>query len=329
VELRRLVDGKAKPPGSLGLIELLAIRLGLIQNRLDPRIEKAMLYVFAGDHGLTEEGVSAYPSSVTAAMMGVFLQESACINVFARAVGVEVQLVDAGVAADLPAHPRLIAAKIRRGTRNAAREPALTRDETIEALLRGITLAKDAAAEGVSVIALGEMGIGNSASSALIMHRLLPAPLSECVGLGAGHDAAGLARKRAALERAAARSSASAPLDVVAEFGGCEIAMMAGAVLGAASVRCAVLVDGFISTAAAIAAIRMQPAARDYCIFAHCSAEQGHKLMLETLDAVPLLDLGLRLGEGTGAALAVPLLRAAAALLTDVADLADVLSPGA
>jgi nicotinate-nucleotide--dimethylbenzimidazole phosphoribosyltransferase len=170
------------------------------------------------------------------------------------------------------------------------------------------------------------MGIGNTASSALLVHRLAPAPLNDCIGVGAGQDDVGMARKRAAIEMAAARSNASAPLDVLSEFGGLEIAMMAGAVLGAASLRRPVIVDGFISTAAALLAIRLCPAARGYCVFAHRSAERGHDIVLAALDAKPLLDLGLRLGEGTGALLAVPLVRTAARLLTDVADLSDVLA---
>ena len=168
---------------------------------------------------------------------------------------------------------------------------------------------------GADIIALGEMGIGNTASSALLVHRLTPAPLDDCIGVGAGQDDAGMARKRAAIARAAARSNASSPLDVLSEFGGLEIAMMAGAVLGAASRRRLVVIDGFISTAAALVAIRLCPAARDYCVFAHRSAEKGHDIALAALGAKPLLDLGLRLGEGTGALLAVPLVRAAARLL--------------
>ena len=184
----------------------------------------------------------------------------------------------------------------------------------------------DAVAGGADSIAIGEMGIGNSASSALLLHRLASLPLDACIGNGAGQDDAGLARKRAALHRAAARSAVTAPLEVLAEFGGLEIAMMAGAVIGTASARRPVIVDGFISSAAALVATKLCPAARDYCVFAHRSAERGHNLLLDAMDARPLLDLGMRLGEGTGAVLTVPLLRAAARLLTDVADLRDVLS---
>jgi nicotinate-nucleotide--dimethylbenzimidazole phosphoribosyltransferase len=327
--LRAKLDGKAKPPGSLGRIEDLAVRIGLIQHRLDPRIARTDLYVFAGDHGLTDEGVSAYPSSVTTAMVGLFLSGRSSVSALAKATGVRVHVVDAGVDADLPAHPDLIAAKIRRGTRNAAREPAMTQVEALAAVAKGFEIARAAAADGADVIALGEMGIGNTSSAALIMHRLAPAPLEDCIGQGTGHGAEGMTRKRAGIARAAQRSDAVEPLAALTEFGGSEIAMMAGAVLGAASMRKVALIDGFISTAAALVAVRLVPAALDYCVFAHGSAERGHALMLRALGARPLLDLDLRLGEGTGAALAAPLLVAAANLLNDVADLAEVLAgPG-
>jgi nicotinate-nucleotide--dimethylbenzimidazole phosphoribosyltransferase len=322
-KLRALIDGKAKPPGALGRIEDLAVRLGLITG--ERALDKALLLVFAGDHGLTAEGVSAYPSSVTQAMVATFLAGKASANAFARAVGAELRVVDAGVNAELPVHPNLLNEKVRRGTRNAAVEPALTSDEVTQALATGVRLARDAAVEGVDILAFGEMGIGNTASAALLMHRLTPAPLAECVGRGTGHDDAGLARKLATLERASARSGATDPLEVLAQFGGLEIAMMAGAVIGAASAKVPVLVDGFIASAAALAAIRLVPAAKDYCVFCHRSAEQGHRRMLEALEVEPLLDLGLRLGEGTGALLALPAVRAASRLLSDVASLDDVL----
>ena len=322
---RALVDGKAKPPGALGRLEDLAVRLALIQDRPDPRIGKAKVLVFAGDHGLTEEGVSAFPSAVTAAMVGLFLSGRAAVSAFAAAADVEVEVIDAGVASDLPAHPRLVDAKVRAGTRNAAREPAMTAEECALALQRGVELGVRAAEAGADAVALGEMGIGNTASASLVMHRLAPADLDACIGAGAGHDPAGMERKRAALARAAARAPAAAePFEVLRQFGGFEIAMMAGAALGAASKRRVVVVDGFIASSAALAAIRMIPALADYCVFAHCSAEQGHRLMLERLDARPLLDLDLRLGEGTGAVLAMPLVRAAARILTDMANLAEV-----
>jgi nicotinate-nucleotide--dimethylbenzimidazole phosphoribosyltransferase len=324
--LRARIDGKAKPPGSLGRIEDLAIRLGMIWHPSEPRAGKSVLLVFAGDHGLTQEGVSQYPSEVTAAMVRTFLAGRASANAFAAAAAVDIRVIDIGVAADLPDHPDLIRAKIRRGTGNAAREPAMSPDEAATALRRGCDLAVEAIHGGADSIAIGEMGIGNTASAALLLHRLAPAALDLCIGLGAGQDDAGLARKRAALERAATRCEVTAPFDVLREFGGLEIAGMAGAVIGAASERRPVIVDGFISGAAALVAIRLCPAVRDYCIFAHRSSERGHAILLDALDATPLLDLALRLGEGTGAVLAVPLVRAAARLLCDVATLDDVLS---
>ena len=325
-EFRALVDAKAKPPGALGRIEDLAVRLALIQNRPDPALDAAVLMVFAGDHGLNQDGVSAYPSAVTVAMVATFLAGKASANAFARAVGAMVQVVDAGVDADLPQHPALIAAKVRKGTRNAANEPALTPQEVDLALSRGAELAIQALTSDFDILVVGEMGIGNTASAALILHRLGGFALDDCIGVGAGHDAEGMARKRAVLARAAARSAATLPKDVAAEFGGLEIVMMAGALLGAASLRRPVLVDGFICSAAALLAVRMNPKVADYLIFSHCSAEKGHALMLQALGAQPLLDLGLRLGEGTGALLALPMVRAAARMLSEVATLDDVLS---
>lgn len=325
-EIRVRIDGKAKPPGSLGRIEDLAAQLALIWHPAEVRAEKAVLLVFAGDHGLTEEGVSQYPSAVTPAMVRTFLAGRASANAFAAAAGAEIRVVDAGVAVDMPPHRNLIKAKVRHGTANAAREPAMTPDEAAAALTQGYRIAVREIEAGADILALGEMGIGNTASAALLVHRLAPAPLQDCIGAGAGQDEAGMTRKRAALERAAARSTAARPLDVLAEFGGLEIAMMAGAIFGAASRRRPVVIDGFIASAAALVAIRMQPAVRDVCIFAHRSAERGHAVLLQLIDAEPLLSLGMRLGEGTGALLAIPIVRAAARLLTDVADLNDVLA---
>jgi len=324
--LRAKVDGLAKPSGALGRLEDLAVQIGAIQGRLDPRADRARAYVFAGDHGLNAEGVSAYPSAVTAAMVATFLAGRASVNALARVCGVEVVVVDAGVDADLAPHAGLIDAKIRRGSRNAAVEPALTAVEVSEALARGAAFADAAAIEGIDILIPGEMGIGNTASAALIMHRLTPAPLEACIGEGAGHDATGLERKARVLGRAAARSDARTPLQVLAEFGGLEIVMMAGLILGGAARRRIVIVDGFISTVAALAAIRLAPAVQDYCVFAHASAERGHAVLLQALDAQPLLQLGMRLGEGTGGVLAAPIVRAAAAILSEVASLEDVLS---
>jgi nicotinate-nucleotide--dimethylbenzimidazole phosphoribosyltransferase len=308
--LRAKLDGLAKPPGALGALEGLALRLGLMQNRLDPRIERIACYVFAGDHGLNAHGVSAYPSAVTAAMIATFLAGRASVNALARACGVEVSVVDAGVDAALSPHPALIDAKVGRGTRDASLEPAMTAAEAHLALDRGGALSVDAAKAGIDALALGEMGIGNTASAALLMHRLVPAPLLDCIGLGAGHTPEGLARKTAVLTAAAARTAASDPFEALVQFGGYEIAMM----------------DGFISSAAALVAVRLRPAVRDYLIFTHTGAENGHRALLQAMNAHPLLNLDLRLGEGSGAVLAAPMVRAAARLISETATLDDVLA---
>ena len=325
-QFRARIDGKAKPTGALGRLEDLAVQLGLIWHPHAPRTAHATVFVFAADHGITAEGVSLYPAAVTAAMVATYLAGRAGVNVLARASDVDVQVIDAGVDADIPDHPGLIDAKIRRGSRNAARESALTRQEANDGLARGASIVAASIEAGTDVVAIGEMGIGNTTSAALLMHRLAPAPLADCVGAGTGLDAAGVARKLSVAQCAASRSAATAPLDVLSEFGGYEIAMMAGAVLASAERRRPVIVDGFIAAAAALVAVRLQPAARDYCVFSHRSAERGHRLLLDALDADPYLDLGLRLGEGTGAVMMVPLLRAANGILTEMADLADVMA---
>ena len=325
-QLRQQMDGKAKPPGSLGRMEELAVRIGLIQNRPAPHAQGALLDVFAGDHGLTEEGVSAYPAHITAAMVNLFLTGKSCVSAFASVGDTDLRVVDAGVNADLPDHPDLLARKIRKGTRNAAREAALTLAEVHQALTLGCEIGKSLPAS-VDIYAVGEMGIGNSSAAALIMNRLAPAPLDACIGQGTGHDQNGMMRKRAVLEKCAARTAPNDPMLVLSEFGGAELAMMTGAILGAASKRRVIVIDGFIASSAALAAIRMNPNVLDYCVFSHCSAEHGHHRLLTALGVKPLLNLDMRLGEGTGAALAVPLIRAAVRLFSHVANLADIL-PG-
>ena len=318
--LQEALDGKAKPVGSLGRLEVLAHRIGRIRGTLDPALGKAVSVVFAADHGIVAEGVSAHPPAVTAAMVTNFLGGGAAIAAFARIADADLHVVDAGVAAPLPDDPRLIRASIAGGTANAARMPAMTPDQRDEALLRGAGIARKLISEGADILAPGEMGIGNTASASLLVHRLAPAMLPDVVGRGAGLDDEGLARKRAVLAKAAARSDAAAPLDVLAEFGGFEIAMMAGFMLAGAEARRIVIVDGFIAGAAALVAVRLHPASVERMVFAHRSAEPGAKAIFEALGVEALFDLGLRLGEGSGAALAIPMVRAAAAILTDMAD---------
>ena len=323
--LQAALDGKAKPLGSLGRIEALALQLGVIQDSTRPVVRPAVL-VFAGDHGAAP-GVSAYPSSVTAAMVGAYLSGGAAVNLFAQQAAARLIVVDAGVAADLPDHPGLVAAKVRTGTRDWRTGPAMTAAELDQALSTAAAVVDRLAGEGCTVLALGEMGIGNTASAALLAHKVAGLDLAALTGRGAGLDDAGLARKAAAMASGAARTAARLPpRDALVEYGGYEIAMLAGAILRAAECQMCILVDGVIVTAAAVVAFAMHPDCLAACVFAHRSAEPGHDLMLAHLGASPLLDLGMRLGEGTGAALAIPLLRAAAAVLSDMADLQDVLA---
>ncbi len=318
--LQKLLDEKAKPVGSLGRLEDLARNIGLIRGALKPTLGKALSIIFAGDHGITEEGVSSHPPEVTAAMVQNFIAGGATISAFTRIAGAELKVVDAGVKFPVTPGPGFTNARIADGTKNAAVEPAMTRAQCEAAMAKGIALAQEAVAEGFDILAPGEMGIGNTTSASLIVHRLAPATLDAVIGRGAGLDDDGLARKRAALQKAAARTDSTEPLTVLAEFGGFEIVMMCGFMLGGAAENRIILVDGFIAGAAAVAACRIAPHARERMVFAHRSAEPGAKEILDTLEADALLDLDLRLGEGSGAALAIPLVRAAAAILTDLAD---------
>jgi nicotinate-nucleotide--dimethylbenzimidazole phosphoribosyltransferase len=321
--LRAAIGGKAKPAGSLGRIEALAVHIGLVTEALNPDLGRAALAVFAGDHGIVAEGVTAYPSEVSALIAQMVLDGKAGANIAARAAGADVFLVDAGLKTPLP-HRReltLMDLAVRRGTRNFLYEAATSETRLSMALLTGVKVAALLKEMGFRVLALGEIGIGNSSAAALVAHAVTRLPLEKLVGNGAGAPPRGLSHKRDVLTRAYARAPVSGGRDALREFGGFEMMMLAGAMLGAARERQIVLVDGFIATAAACAAISMQPALRDYLLFAHRSPEAGHAALLEWLGAEPLLDLGMRLGEGTGAALAIPLLRMAEGLLNTMADL--------
>ncbi|MCG5075320.1 nicotinate-nucleotide--dimethylbenzimidazole phosphoribosyltransferase [Paraburkholderia tagetis] len=325
-ELQHIIDTKTKPPGSLGRLEALARQLGLIQRTTRPSVERPAMIVFAGDHGIANEGVSPYPQAVTAQMVANFLAGGAAINAFSGVAGLELEIVDAGIATPLPPLPSsalsaLVSVPVAHGTRNFANESAMTRDEAIAALAAGAARVRHHAALGTNVIGFGEMGIANTSSAACLMSRLCNVPIDECVGRGTGLDNAGLAKKRNVLAAALARhANVREPIDVLATFGGFEIAMMAGAFLEAARQRMAILVDGFIATSALLVADSLAPHVREYCVFAHASNEAGHRRMLDHFGARELLALDLRLGEGTGAALAVPLLRAAVAFLNEMAS---------
>ncbi len=318
-KVQGMIDAKTKPLGSLGLIERLALQMALSQHTAEPGARTTLL-LCAGDHGLVEEGVSAWPSEVTAQMVLNFLGGGAAANVFARAAGADIRIIDAGVSSDLPDHPDLIRANIRKGARNSLKEDALTPEEVEAALVFGGKCAADAVAYGAQVIAIGEMGIGNTSAAALLAHVVTGATLEDLVGAGAGLDAPGVARKIDILKAVRTRRLGKlAPYEALGAFGGFEIAVMAGAVIGAASSKATVLVDGYIATAAALMAVEARPECRGALVFAHESYEAGHVEMLRHMDAAALLDLDLRLGEGTGALLAAPLLKAAAAMLAEMA----------
>ena len=318
--LRRKIDGKTKPPGALGLLEAVALQLGLIQRSESPSLHAPQIVVFAADHGIAAEGVSAYPQAVTVQMVGNMLAGGAAINVFARQHGFALHVVDAGVAAELPAHPQLLQRKIALGTQNLCRQPAMSRQQAEAALMAGMEVVR--ALPG-NVVAFGEMGIGNSSPAALLLARLTGANVAAATGRGTGLDDRQFRHKQAVLTRALIRHPATQPLDVIGELaalGGFEIAMMAGAMLQAASERRVVLVDGFIASAAGLVALALTPQVRDYLVFCHRSAETGHRLLLEHIGARPLLELELRLGEGTGALLAWPLVQSAANFFNEMAS---------
>lgn len=321
--LKARLDGKTKPPGSLGRLETLAIDIGTIQDRDPPALKDCAVLLFAGSHGAAHR-VSPYPTSVTWQMVDNFIAGGAAINAIARVNDVALHIVDAGVDHHFAAREGLIDARVMNGT-NDYTDPscagAMSAEQCALALSRGVHLGSHIP---VDALGFGEMGIGNTASAALLMHGLTGAALADCVGAGAGLDTAGVQAKRAVLEGALAmRPRPVDPVDWLATYGGLEIAMMAGAMLGAASRGTVLVIDGFIVTAALLVASRIEPSVRDYAIFAHCSAERGHGVLLDHLQARPLLDLGMRLGEGTGAALAMPLLRAACAVARDMASFAD------
>ncbi|HJV86780.1 MAG TPA: nicotinate-nucleotide--dimethylbenzimidazole phosphoribosyltransferase [Noviherbaspirillum sp.] len=315
--LDAVIDNKTKPRGSLGMLESLAKQVGLIQKTTRPALVQPTILVFAGDHGIVAENVSAFPQSVTWQMVENFLAEGAAINVFARQNTIALKVIDAGVNHDFGSREGLINRKVGPGTRNFVDTSAMTKDECARAMQHGMALVKEL--EG-NVIGFGEMGIGNTTPAAAILHKITGMSVAECTGAGTGLTTEGISHKQRVIERAVAHHEAVVePLDILATFGGYEIAMMAGAMLQAAEQRMVLLIDGFIVTSALMIAARINPAVLDYCVFSHCSDEQGHKAMLRYFDARPLLQLSLRLGEGTGGALAYPLLQAAVNFLNEMA----------
>ncbi|XOB98903.1 nicotinate-nucleotide--dimethylbenzimidazole phosphoribosyltransferase [Deinococcota bacterium DY0809b] len=316
-----------KPPGSLGRLEELGVRLAAIQRTERPRLGPGAVVVAAADHGVTAEGVSAYPAEVTPQMVLNFLAGGAAVNQIARSAGAEVYVLDVGVnGPEFPAHERLIPARVRAGTGNLAREPAMHPAEAMAALQAGENAARRAIREGATVLAAGDMGIGNTTAAAALTAALLGLPAAEVTGRGTGVDEAAYARKVAVVERALARAAAELgdltradPLDVAAQLGGLEIVAAAGVFLAGGAAGLPVVTDGFPVTAGALLAARLEPNLKDHLFAGHRSVEPGHARQLEALGLEPLLDLNLRLGEGTGAVLAFPILRAAAAVLGGMA----------
>ena len=330
--LRHQIDHKTKPLGALGQIEILALQLGLIQQSGRIELRQPQVVVFAADHGLADEGVSAYPQAVTVQMVLNMLQGGAAVNVLARQHGFGMTVVDAGVASPIPALPasanspasdndspaRLLNHRMGPGTRNMAHGPAMTEAQALATLQQGMTVMRELPG---NVVAFGEMGIGNTSSASLLLAALSDVPLEAVVGRGTGLSDDQLTHKQRVLHNVAQlHAAARTPLAALAAVGGFEIAMMAGAMLQAASERRVVLVDGFIAGAASLVARGLNPHCADYMVYTHRSAEAGHRLMLNQLQAQPLLDLGMRLGEGSGALVAWPLVQSAALLMNEMAS---------
>lgn len=321
-QIQQRIDNKTKPPGALGELEQLATQLALVLGGDTPAIQQPIMLVFAGDHGVAAEGVSIAPSAVTRQMVLNFLAGGAAINVFCRQADMPLQVVDAGILEAVPAQPGLVSQRLGAGTRPLHQEMAMSPDSVIQGLANSAELVNGLADAGCNLIAIGEMGIGNTTSASALMAALTGLPLSVCVGRGTGVSDTVLLRKKQVVQQALRLHAAhlSDPQAALAALGGFEIVAMTGAMLAAARRGMLVLVDGFISTTAALVACSLEPNVRDYLIFSHRSGERGHAALLDWLEARPLLDLGLRLGEGTEAALALPLLRSALAFYNEMAS---------
>jgi nicotinate-nucleotide--dimethylbenzimidazole phosphoribosyltransferase len=324
-QLRQKINNKTKPPGALGMLEELALKIGTIQNSLSPIISKPHIVVFAGDHGIAATGkVNPYPQAVTAQMVLNFVNGGAAINVLTRQHNIGLTVVDAGVNFDFDSVLPIVHAKINHSTADYSATNAMSIDEVNAAIEKGSSIVQEIFDKGCNTIGLGEMCIGNTSSASLIMHHLLNLPLSECVGRGTGSTDEQLQRKLDTLEDVSRLHELNrydiTPHQLLCRIGGFEIAMMVGAYHKAAELKMIIVVDGFIATAALQVAKQYNQTITDYCVFAHCSDENGHRKMLEHLKVKPVLQLGMRLGEGTGAALAIPLLQSAVQFLNEMAS---------
>lgn len=321
IDIQGRLDRLTKPRASLGRLEELAVQYCAMTAERKPAVPRGVVFTFAADHGVVEEGVSAYPREVTAQMVMNFLRGGAGINVLARHAGIDVRVVDIGVAHEFDQTVGLIGRKLMKGTRNMVREPAMPGTTAEQALMVGVELAADAAREGMGLIGTGEMGIGNTTASAAITAVMTGSDVNDVTGQGTGIDEGGRRRKVDVIERTLARHRPDPgnAMDVLSKVGGLELAGMAGLILGAAAARVPVVLDGFIAGAAALIACGVQPRCRQYLIASHRSVERGHQVILEHLRLKPLLDLELRLGEGTGACLGMGLVQAAVKILTEMA----------
>lgn len=319
------LDNLTKPPGSLGRLEEFARRLVAITENKNPIIDRKVMFTFAGDHGIVAEGVAAYPKEVTAQMVFNFLRGGAGINVLANHAGAEVVVVDIGVDHDFGEIEGLMSMKVMKGTKNFAKGPAMTREEALACIEKGIELANGYARKGYKMFGTGDMGIGNTTPSSAIVAAITGRPVSEVTGKGTGISDEALIRKIAVIENALALNAPDSKdaIDVLAKVGGAEIGGIAGLILGAAANRIPVVIDGFISTAGALIAFTLAPSSRDYMFAAHNSVEKGHRIMLEAMGLSPILDLGLRLGEGTGAVLAMYLIEAGIKIYKEMATFQD------
>ena len=317
------IDNLNKPKGSLGRLEELTMQICLIQQTLSPSLEHPCHLLLGGDHGIEREGVSVSPREVTWQQMINFTRGGGGVNMFCRQHGFKLRIVDVGVDYDLSSVPGIIDRKIARGTKNFLYEPAMTEEEFDKAIEIGAALVDDCNEEGCKVLSIGEMGIANTSPSSIWMHLFGGIPLKDCIGAGAGLDNDGIRHKYEILSKALSRHQSSlspltSHLSPLRIFGGFEMIAAIGTMLRAAELHLIILVDGFIMTACALAAIRLYPAAQDYMIFTHCGDESGHRMMLDIVDARPLLHLGLRLGEGTGALCAFPIVDSAVRMINEM-----------
>ncbi|MBI9065917.1 MAG: nicotinate-nucleotide--dimethylbenzimidazole phosphoribosyltransferase [Salinivirgaceae bacterium] len=322
-QLQHKIDFKTKPLRSLGKLEEVALKIGMIQNTLTPELKNPTHLVFAADHGLADEGVSPYPKEVTYQMVMNFLNGGAAINIFCRQNDIKLKVIDAGVDFDFPAESNLIHEKIARGSKNILKEPAMSMETCQQAMDKGKEILNAEFDKACNIISFGEMGIGNTSAAALLLNKFTGLAIEECTGRGTGHNDAGLKKKISILKEASTKHQVNSPKEILAAYGGLEIAMMCGAMLQAKENNMTILVDGFIVTSALLVAYEMDKSILDNCIFCHHSQEKAHKHMLAHMGVEALVNLNMRLGEGTGAAVVYPIIKSAVLFLNEMASFED------